>query len=447
MDDPAGPRPNAPHERAPDPSIQGPLSVAQAAALLDQGADLMDAGEPLAALACYRRVIGNADVAVTAAGLLGSGEALDRLGDEGAAIEAWTAVVKLPRTPATYPAWRNLAAARVRSDDLRGALAAYREADKLAPPEDRAEIASRLGWLSKETGDTRGARRWFARSRGETGLTSFVTVVIGITVSVTVAAWVLPIDVLYPLLWLDKTAVADGEYWRLFTVTLVHGFPIFGFMHLFFNMYALYLAGTVVERLYGPWRFLLLYLLCAAAGSTASFVFGGDAPSVGASGAVFGMFGVLIAARAAHAPLLDRRSRALMSQLVPIVVINLAFGFFAGFVDNAAHIGGLVAGLWIGWLMIPPQGRTLASRWQRPSDRGVTSGGWAGSTGTSQDGASVGARAMPWLGVAALVVAIVAGLVVGTEARGGNGPNGILATDPGQGAGRAAASRAEGSSG
>jgi membrane associated rhomboid family serine protease len=413
MDDPTGPPSSGPTARAPAPSIQGPLSVEQAAALLDQGADLMEAGEPLAALACYRRVIGNADVAVTAAGFLGTGEALDRLGDEAGASEAWRAVVRLPRTPATYPAWRNLAAARVRADDLHGALAAYREADRLAPPEDRPEIAGRIGWLSKETGDARGARRWFARSRGETGLPAFSTGVIGVTVAVSVAAWVIP-DVLYPLLWLDKSAVADGEYWRLLTVTLVHAFPIFGLMHLFFNMYALYLAGTIVERLYGPWRFLGLYLLCAAAGSTASFVFGGDAPSVGASGAVFGMFGILISARAAHAPLLDRRSRALMSQLVPIVLINLAFGFFAGGIDNAAHIGGLVAGLWLGWLLMPAAGRTLAARWQAPSGMRPATGGSA-------------PRPLRWLGIAALVVAIVAGVIVGTEARGGGGPNGILA--------------------
>ena len=59
-------------------------------------------------------------------------------------------------------------------------------------------------------------------------------------------------------------------------------------------MYALYLAGTIVERWYGSLRFLLFYLACAAAGSVASFVFGGDVPSVGASGAIFGLFGVLL---------------------------------------------------------------------------------------------------------------------------------------------------------
>ena len=56
-------------------------------------------------------------------------------------------------------------------------------------------------------------------------------------------------------------------------------------------MYALYLSGTIVERWYGSVRFVIFYLTCAAAGSTASFVFGGDVPSVGASGAIFGLFG------------------------------------------------------------------------------------------------------------------------------------------------------------
>ena len=95
------------------------------------------------------------------------------------------------------------------------------------------------------------------------------------------------------VLWLDKAAVADGEYWRLWTVTLVHADPL----HLLFNMYALYLAG--------PDRRALVRLDPRSSSSTwpaprparsASFVFGGDVPSVGASGAIFGLFGVLLAA-------------------------------------------------------------------------------------------------------------------------------------------------------
>ena len=108
-------------------------------------------------------------------------------------------------------------------------------------------------------------------------------------------------------LWLDKLAVADGEYWRLWTVTLVHA----DLLHLFFNMYALYLAGPIVERWYGSLWFLILYLLCAAAGSVASFVFGGDVPAVGASGAIFGLFGVLLAANRLHHPV-DRANRGLV---------------------------------------------------------------------------------------------------------------------------------------
>ena len=65
-------------------------------------------------------------------------------------------------------------------------------------------------------------------------------------------------------------------------------------------MYALYLCGPIVERWYGPARFLLFYLLCAAGGSVARFVFGGDVPSVGASGAIFGLFGVLLRRRLHH---------------------------------------------------------------------------------------------------------------------------------------------------
>ena len=79
-------------------------------------------------------------------------------------------------------------------------------------------------------------------------------------------------------------------------------------------MYALYLVGPIVERWYGGARFLLFYLLCAAGGSIASFVFGSDAPSVGASGAIFGLFGLLLAANWFHHPV-DRQSRMLVQQL------------------------------------------------------------------------------------------------------------------------------------
>lgn len=386
-----------------EPLLDGPLSLDTARALLDRAAQFLEAGEYEAAALVYRRLVGHADVAVTAAALLGLGEALYRLDDDEGALAAWEDVLRLPETPATYHAWRQVAAARVRSGDLRGALAAYREAERRAPPGDRAEIAARLGWLTKEIGDARASRRYFARARGE-ALVPATLLVVAVTVVVTVTAWAslgTRVD-LYPLLELDKRAVVLGEWWRLWTVTLVHGLPPFGYLHLGFNMYALYLAGSLVEQLYGARVFGLLYLLGAASGSVASVVFGGDRPSVGASGAVFALFGVLLAVSRTHHPLVDRRARALLAQLGPIVAFNLVFGFLnAAAIDNAAHVGGLLGGLWLGYLLVPGRVPTLRTAWQRP-------------TGTTSSG---GETILRWLGVVALVGLLVVGLLVAGEAR------------------------------
>ena len=295
------------------------------------------------------------------------------LNNEPAAVQTWQALVELPENPFTYTGWRNIAAARVRDEDLNGAIAAYREADKRAPREDKAEIANRLGWLAKETGNTRASKRYFAKGRGDAPRITMTMILIAITVIVSVTAMFTipdpPEKGLYDWLQLDKMAVAAGEYWRLWTVTLLHS-PTDP-LHLIFNMYALWLSGTIVERWYGSIRFLAFYLACAAAGSTASFVFGGDVPSVGASGAIFGLFGILLAAGRLHHPV-DRQSRGIMSQLVVLVLINIAFGFASGgSIDNAAHLGGLAAGLFIGALVPPTAVPTLSSLWQRPVEQGV----------------------------------------------------------------------------
>ena len=176
-------------------------------------------------------------------------------------------------------------------------------------------------------------------------------------------------------------------------MTLLHG----DLLHLGFNMYALYLAGTVVERWYGSIRFLLFYLACAAAGSVASFVFGGDVPSVGASGAIFGLFGVLLTAGRIHHPV-DRQSRGIMSQLLMLVVINIVFGFASsGAIDNAAHLGGLAAGLWIGALVPPTGVPTMSSLWQRAADpkTGGAGGGAGARFGCRRRGDRKGARLHP----------------------------------------------------
>jgi membrane associated rhomboid family serine protease len=362
MDDPRPP--------SPDPSRSGRLTPEEASALLAEGDARLAAGDLSEAAVRYSRVVGFDDAPITAAALLGLGEARFRAGEDDAALAAWKAVLQVGETPSSYPAWRNIAAAAVREGDLHGAISAYRQAERRAPSSDKAEIANRLGWLTKETGDPNAARRYFARGRGESSLLSVTTVLIAATVIISLSA-ILSAEglFLYDAFQLDKVAVARGEYWRLWTVTLVHGSPEPGFFvpslgHLFFNMYALYLTGPIVERWYGLARFILFYLLCAAGGSIASFTFGGEAPSVGASGAIFGLFGLLLAANRFHHPV-DRGSRMLVSQLGFLVIVNILFGFAIPNIDNAAHIGGLVTGLWIGTVWPPTQVETIATLWQR----------------------------------------------------------------------------------
>ncbi len=344
----------------------GPLTRDTAQAALTQAADLMASADFLDAARLYQRVVGFNDPSITGAAMVGLGEALLRLGEDAQALGQWEAATELPENDHTYAAWRNVAAARVRAGDLQGALNAYREADRRAPSADKPEIASRMGWLAKEIGDKGASGRYFARARGDVGF-SFALAVLALTVAVSLAADFVPpttID-LFGILELDKVGVAAGQLWRLWTVTLVHA-PLDQMpLHLVFNMYALYLAGPFVERLYGRGRFLLFYLLAAAGGSLASFAFGDARYGVGASGAIFGLFGLLVAAQYIHRPLLDRASRAFMGQLVGLVILNLILGLTLGGIDNWAHIGGLITGLWLGLLFAPTQVPTMRSMWLR----------------------------------------------------------------------------------
>ncbi|MBF6604084.1 MAG: rhomboid family intramembrane serine protease [Chloroflexi bacterium] len=405
--------PNRPG-RGMDPNQPGPLDRATAIAVLRRGDELLEAGHAEDAAGHYQRVVGFDDPAITASALYGLGNALYRLDDEGAALATWRRILELPETPSTYLAWRQIAAANVRDGDLGGALRAYREADRRAPAEDKGEIASRLGWLSKETGDTGGAARYFRRSRGRTN--ALVTyAIIAVTVVVSFTAWAgfsetansVDFGWLYPILWLSKAGVAAGELWRLVTVVLVHApDPTFFFIHLGFNMYALYLVGPVVEAIYGGPRMLFMYLACAVTASTASFVVGPSGFATGASGAVFGLFGVLLVASRVHHPVVDRRRRAILTQVGSLIVINLLLGFgLAGSgtvnIDNAAHIGGLLGGLWLGLILLPAGAPTLSSFWQQA------------------DGTRGSKRVAPLVqvvGIAALAVVVVVGLVIGDEA-------------------------------
>ena len=373
------PADSTPAESTPavDRHVSGPLDRQAAGRLLDQAAALIENGEYPEALATYQRVVGFDDPEVTAAALLGMAQARYRMDDEDAAVRTWEAILELPETSSAYHAWRNVAAARVREGDLNGAIGAYREADRRAPAEDKPEIANRLGWLAKETGNVRASRRYFARGRGSF-LPYATYAIIGITVAVSLAAMAATDgDKITTALELDKRAVVAGEIWRLWTVTLVHD-PT-NLLHLLFNMYALYLAGPIVERLYGSTLTAIFYLVCALGGSLGSFAFGSDVPSVGASGAIFGLFGIILIATRTHHPALDRTSRNFVAQLGSILMINIVFGIVAsGYIDNFAHAGGFVTGALLGLAFVPGRVAMIRSMWQ-PGASGELASGFIGS--------------------------------------------------------------------
>lgn len=148
--------------------------------------------------------------------------------------------------------------------------------------------------------------------------------------------------------------IQEGEYYRLFTSMFLH----LDLMHILFNGYALYILGRTVESLFGPVRFGLIYFLGGLSGSLASFVFT-DALSVGASGAIFAVFGAAMVYFYQHRDLHGAFGRRYLSQLVVIMVINLALGLFSTTgatsftIDNAGHIGGLVGGVVLAWFIGP----------------------------------------------------------------------------------------------
>jgi membrane associated rhomboid family serine protease len=133
--------------------------------------------------------------------------------------------------------------------------------------------------------------------------------------------------------------VAAGEWWRIFTAALLHG----SLMHIGFNMYALYLFGPRMEQQVGSSSFAALYVAAAGAGGLTSYMFGSiDQVSIGASGAVFGLFGawIFVAWKLRH----TAGGRSMFRQLFVLLAINVVISFTPG-IDGFAHLGGFVAGI------------------------------------------------------------------------------------------------------
>ena len=132
-------------------------------------------------------------------------------------------------------------------------------------------------------------------------------------------------------------AIREGQVYRLFTGMFLHG----GLVHLLFNCYALYVIGSQVESFLGKFKFLVIYLVAGISGALFSMIFGGNYASIGASGAIFGLMGALVYFGYHYRVYLGN---VVKSQIIPLIVLNLALGFFMTGIDNFAHIGGLIGG-------------------------------------------------------------------------------------------------------
>jgi rhomboid protease GluP len=158
----------------------------------------------------------------------------------------------------------------------------------------------------------------------------------------------------------NAAATADGELWRLVTCMFLH----YGAVHLALNMWALYQTGHLVERLLGRTLFVLTYFASGIGGGLLSMIWHGDKVwSVGASGAIFGVYGALLGYM-----LRERQSlpppvyRPLLKSTLLFAGYNLFYGFVNPAIDNAAHIGGLVSGVAFGWICAMPVDKAVRAK-------------------------------------------------------------------------------------
>ncbi|HZZ85114.1 MAG TPA: rhomboid family intramembrane serine protease [Anaeromyxobacteraceae bacterium] len=180
------------------------------------------------------------------------------------------------------------------------------------------------------------------RQRIEDGPASYA--LIGLFIVAFLATSLDPEQRLFALFAKVNERVLAGEVWRLVTASFLHG----GLAHLAFNSMALASVGPSIERLYGRPRFLLVFLGGGAVGMAASVAFVPN-PSVGASAGIFALFGALLGfAVRARRRLTPQARRLILQDVGWVVALNVGLGFMSGYIDNAAHLGGLAAGVALG---------------------------------------------------------------------------------------------------
>ncbi|PHS41829.1 MAG: rhomboid family intramembrane serine protease [Sulfurovum sp.] len=141
--------------------------------------------------------------------------------------------------------------------------------------------------------------------------------------------------------------VLQGAWWRLFTAMFLHA----GMTHILMNMFSLYIVGRAAEIYFDTKSYLSIYLFSGLLGGLASLYMHPDSVGVGASGAIFGIFGALAGFFLANRDKIASHARAFMKDFAIIIGINLVIGFSIPSIDVSAHIGGLVVGLVGGFVL------------------------------------------------------------------------------------------------
>lgn len=358
-------------------------------ARLEAAQRLLDQGELDAALELLQPITASPDRDLAGEAWLLVGAARYRSDDEPGALAAWRAAANAGGRSA-WIGWREVAGQLVRDGELDLAIDAYREAERGAPPAERGALANRIGWLLKETGHDFAARRQFNRARGAYG--AYLPIVTYGLLALTAAVFLTDYaGVALPrewfagcggsvtdcgLIWGER--VADGQWWRILTSALLHS----GFLHFGLNMYILFMFGPLVERMYGHLEYLGIYLLSAAGGSVLTILVDPQQRALGASGAIFGLFGLLFVVGRRHHALIGRQGRAMLAQIGMLLALNLVITFLLPGISWTGHLGGLAVGLILGFLLPPIGVATLGGLWRTPSgeqmERGMPPGLRAG---------------------------------------------------------------------
>ena len=178
----------------------------------------------------------------------------------------------------------------------------------------------------------------------------FIAILIGFGIEILTGAWTNAVILRELGAIVPEYILRDGQYWRLLTAMFLHGDGTIpgGALHLGLNLFALFQLGSLYEVMFGTRRFVLIYFVAGLVASLTSTL-RIDGASVGASGAIFGILGAFVfsvfrSPRWRH----ERAARTIVHQVIFWIIANIVIGMRIPQIDNAAHIGGVIAGLILG---------------------------------------------------------------------------------------------------